>query len=116
MFRLAADENFDGRILKALQREIPDLDIVRVQDTRLAGNPDDDLLAWAAEEKRVLVTHDRQTLLGHAYTRVSSGLNMPGVIAVREDCPIGTAVADLQLLLLASRTEELESRVRFVPL
>ena len=116
MFRLAADENFDGRILKALRRQLPDLDVIRVQDTPLAGSADGDLLAWAAEEKRVVVTHDRQTMVGEAYTRLRSGLSMPGVIVVSEDCPIGTAVADLQLLLLATASEELESRVRFVPL
>ena len=34
---LAADENFNGRILRALQRRLTDLDIVRVQDTERSG-------------------------------------------------------------------------------
>ena len=109
MFRLAADENFNGHILKALRSAIPDLDLIRVQDTPLAGLADDELLAWAAEQSRILLTHDRQTLIGHAYARVCSGRSLPGVIAVSEDCPIGAAVADLQLLLLATASEELES-------
>lgn len=33
MLRLAADENFDGRVVRGLQRLMPDLDLVRVQDT-----------------------------------------------------------------------------------
>lgn len=33
MLRLAADENFDGRIVRGLLRVLPDLDLVRVQDS-----------------------------------------------------------------------------------
>jgi hypothetical protein len=32
MLRLAADENFDGRIVRGLLRVLPDLNLVRVQD------------------------------------------------------------------------------------
>ena len=34
--RFAADENFDGRIVRGLLRILPDLDLIRVQDTRIA--------------------------------------------------------------------------------
>jgi hypothetical protein len=37
MLRLAADENFDGRIVRGLRRVFPDLDLIRVQDTPAAG-------------------------------------------------------------------------------
>jgi hypothetical protein len=30
MLRLAADENFDGRIVRGLRRVVPDLDLIRV--------------------------------------------------------------------------------------
>jgi hypothetical protein len=42
--RLAADENFDNRILRGPLRHNPDYDIVRVQDTELAGASDPVLL------------------------------------------------------------------------
>lgn len=44
MLKLAADENFDGRILRGLLRALPDLDVVRVQDTELASAPDPEVL------------------------------------------------------------------------
>jgi len=44
MLRLLADENFNGRILRALQCQIPDLDVVRAQDTLLSGAEDPALL------------------------------------------------------------------------
>ena len=69
MLRLAADENFDNDILRGLLRRQPNLDIVRVQDIGLRGADDMDVLAWAAGERRVLVTHDAATVTRHAYAR-----------------------------------------------
>lgn len=48
MLRFAADENFHGTILSGLLRALPNLDIVRVQDTDQYGVGDPELLEWAA--------------------------------------------------------------------
>jgi Domain of unknown function (DUF5615) len=116
MFRLLADENFNGRILRALKRQIPDLDVVRAQDTRLSGAEDPALLQFAADEKRVLLTHDQETLVGYAWQRVRSGTTMPGVIVAPTDHPIGQVIADLELLLLAGQPEDVEQQILFLPL
>jgi hypothetical protein len=50
--RFAADENFDGRILAGLRARLPDIDILRVQDTEKHQASDDTLLAWLADEGR----------------------------------------------------------------
>ena len=62
MLKLVSDENFDGSILRGLYRRRPSLDIVRVQDVGLSAAPDPDILAWAAVENRILLTHDRETM------------------------------------------------------
>ncbi|MBZ0274810.1 MAG: DUF5615 family PIN-like protein [Anaerolineae bacterium] len=111
-----ADENFRGDILRKLLTELPELDIVRVQDTPLSGAKDEHLLAEAAKQGAVLITHDVQTITKHAYDRVRAGLPMPGVIEVTQDIPIGLAVADLVLLIGASTPADFENRVWFVPL
>lgn len=49
MLRLAADENFDGRIVRGLLRILPDLDLVRVQDSPVAEASDEAVLEWARE-------------------------------------------------------------------
>jgi predicted nuclease of predicted toxin-antitoxin system len=69
VLRLLADENFNGRILRALQRQIPDLDVMRMQDTALSGADDPILLQFAATEGRVVLTHDVETLVGYAWER-----------------------------------------------
>jgi len=48
--KFIADEDFDNRILRGLQRRQPDLDIVRVQDTHLSGSVDREILEWAFRE------------------------------------------------------------------
>ena len=56
MLRLAADENFNGDIVRGLLRRNPKLDIVRVQDVGLSGADDPSVLQWAAEQGRIIVT------------------------------------------------------------
>jgi predicted nuclease of predicted toxin-antitoxin system len=58
MLRLLIDENLDHRILRGLKLRFPALDFVVVQDTELKGKEDPPLLAWAAEENRILLTHE----------------------------------------------------------
>lgn len=70
MLRLLSDENFRGEILRGLRRRLPDVDVVRVQDVGLAGADDPAILAWAASEGRILVTHDRNTIPEFAYERM----------------------------------------------
>jgi predicted nuclease of predicted toxin-antitoxin system len=53
MLKLLADENFDNTILRGLRRQ-PDIDIICVQDTELYGANDPTVLAWAAQENRML--------------------------------------------------------------
>ena len=71
MLRLAADENFNGDIVRGLLRRNPTLDIVRVQDVGLSGADDPSVLQWAADQGRIIVTHDISTLAKHAFDWVS---------------------------------------------
>jgi predicted nuclease of predicted toxin-antitoxin system len=67
MIRFAADENFNGNVVRGLRLRRPDLDIVRVQDVGLSGADDPTVLAWAAREGRILLTHDVATITRYAY-------------------------------------------------
>jgi predicted nuclease of predicted toxin-antitoxin system len=63
MIRLLTDENFNQYILRGLRRRLPRLDFVMVKDVSLAGLPDLVLLKWAANEQRIILTHDLKTLV-----------------------------------------------------
>ena len=116
MLRLAADENFNADIVRGLRRRFPELDLVRIQDVGLSGADDSAVLAWAAREQRVLLTHDVATLVGLAFERVTDGKSMSGVVAVPSRAPVGAAIEDLLLVAECSEDQEREGLVLFLPL
>lgn len=82
MIRLAADENFKAQIIRGLIRRHQQIDIVRIQDVGLQGAADPEVLEWAANQGRILLSHDVVTLPDAAYSRVARGMLMPGVFLV----------------------------------
>src|SRR5260221_10783875 len=114
--RFLADENFHNDILHGLQSQVPDLDIVRVQDTEVYQADDPTLLQWAAQQGRILITHDIRTIPAYAYERVVAGLPMPGVIEVNKLISIGEAIAELSLLIGAGNPADFDNQVRYVPI
>jgi len=116
MLRLAADENLNNAIVRGLRRLSADIDIVRVQDIGLSGADDPTVLAWAASESRVLLTHDLATVTAFAYARVREGLPMPGVFEINDNASIGRVLDELMLLVFCSHDGEWENQVRYLPL
>jgi hypothetical protein len=116
MLKLAADENFNNDVVRGLLRRRPDLDIVRIQDTEITGADDASVLEWAAQNNRILLTHDVSTMTAHAYTRVRAGKSMPGVFEVGRTVPTSVAIEDILLLAECSLEGEWAGQVRYLPL
>jgi hypothetical protein len=116
MLRLLADENFNGDILRGLLLRQPDLDLVRVQDVGLAGADDPDILAWAAENNRIVLTHDRATMSDHAYERVAAGNAVAGVFILNDRLPVGRSIEEILLLVECTEQAEWIGRAVHVPL
>lgn len=115
--RFLADENFDNNILRGVLTENADFDCIRVQDTELYQADDEVVLAWAAKEGRILLTHDVRTMTGYANERVRAGLPMPGVFEVRKQrMSTGQAINELLTLIGASDAAEWENKVTYLPL
>jgi hypothetical protein len=110
-----ADENLNERLLLALLRRLPSLDLLRVRSTPLAGRTDDEVLAWAATVGRVVITHDEKTMPAAAWERVSRGLEMPGLVVVPGDAPSRETVEQLTLLAGAGSPGDTRDRVLFLP-
>ncbi|ELR99963.1 DUF5615 family PIN-like protein [Gloeocapsa sp. PCC 73106] len=113
--RLLTDENFNGSILRGLIRRLPGLDLVRIQDVGLLHADDSTILEWAANEGRILLTHDVATITGYAYERINNGLSMPGVVEVIATAPIRQVIDDLYLLICCSQPDEYEGKILFLP-
>jgi predicted nuclease of predicted toxin-antitoxin system len=116
MIRFIIDEDFDNHILRGLLRRQPSLDIVRVQDVGLASSHDEAILAWAAGEKRVLLTHDVSTMTFYAYQRIRQGQEMVGVILVPQVMPVGEAIEDILIIALVGSIEECKNQILYLPL
>jgi hypothetical protein len=115
MLRLIADENFNGDILRGLLLRDAGVDVVRVQDVDLAGADDPRVLAWAAANGRILLTHDRASMPAFAFSRVAAGEPMPGVFAMSDRMPVGEAIREIQLILACSEQAEWNGRVVHLP-
>lgn len=115
MIKFLADEDFNNRIVRGLLRRLPDLDIVRVQDTPLFGAPDAAVLEWAAGNGRILLTHVVSTITRFAYQRIRSGQPMAGVIEISQAVPIGQVIDDVILITIAGAMDEYENQIVYLP-
>jgi predicted nuclease of predicted toxin-antitoxin system len=115
VLKFLADENFDNTIVRGLFRRNPTLDIVRVQDVELSGKDDPTVLEWAAQEERILLTHDVTTITRYAYDRVRESQPMPGVVEISADAPIGRVIEDILVLVACSQDGEFEGQVQYLP-
>lgn len=115
MLRFAADENFNGRVLRGLQRTVVALDVVRVQDSEVAGGGDETVVDWATAEERVLLSHDVSTLTAVVNDRLRAGKSLPGVIEVSLKHGIGRAIEDLRLLAEAGVEEDCRGQILYLP-
>jgi Domain of unknown function (DUF5615) len=101
---------------KGILQQNPDIDIVRVQDVGLLSADDPTILEWPAQEQRVLLTHDVQTMTDYTYQRVKAGLPMPGVFEVNQYAPMGETIEDVLILAECSYEGEWENQVQYLPL
>lgn len=92
------------------------MDIVRDQDAGLSGADDPKILEWAAEEDRVLLTHDVSTMTHYAYKRIQEGKSMPGIIEIGQYIPIGSAIENIIFLTELSLDNEWEGQILYLPL
>ena len=116
MIRLLTDENFDNNILRGLGRRLPQLDFVSVRGVGLAGSPDLVLLRWAANEQRIILTHDVSTMVPDANRLVAQGEPMAGVIFVPDQLGIGRAINDLEMVLESYTESDMRDSVKYLPL
>jgi len=116
MLRLLADENLNKYLLDRLYAAIPDLDVIRVQETEVYQAPDPIILKWAANENRILLTHDINTMPGFAFARVRSGQPISDVIEVALFVPLSSIVEDLVLMLGAGTSKKFTNQVRYIPI
>lgn len=81
----------------------------------ILGRPDPEVLALAANEGRVLVSHDRQTMPGHLKRFIETRAS-PGLVIVSQELDIGRTIEELLLVWAASEADEWTNATIFLPL
>ena len=116
MLQFLADEDFNGRILRGLLLRNPDFDVVRAQqDIGHSGAPDSEILNWANDHQRILLTHDGRTMPLQVRTRLSEGLPISGVLIVDDLASIGICIDDIMLVAECSEFEEWINQIYYLP-
>ena len=117
MLRLATDADVHGAIIRGLRRRLPTIDLMRVQDVLPPNTPDSEVLAWTTTANRVLITNDRNTMVGLAYQRAAVEDSVPGLIATSNEQSIGSAIDDILVVAECMSERELRDQiVVFLPL
>lgn len=113
--RFQADADFNGTILRATLRHEPGLDFQSADAAGLRGLSDPEVLAVAAGEGRVLISHDQKTM-PHHFGEFIATTTSPGVLIVPQRLLVSTVVADLVLIWSSMDAEEWTNTIRFLPL
>lgn len=116
MLKFLLDENVHSMILEGVAKREPTLDMVRVQDVGLLGADDPTILAWAAEQGRILISNDKKTIPNFVYERLNEGLDTPGVIIFRPKSLMSELIIEIVMIVQASQPEEWQNRVVYIPL
>jgi hypothetical protein len=114
--RFLADHDFREPILRGLSRLEPAIDIVRARDVGLDSVPDDAVLAYAAAEGLLLLSHDVKTMRAAALARVQAGHAMNGLLLAHQRAILRPIVDELLMIWATSEAEEWVDRVEFLPL
>jgi hypothetical protein len=112
-FQADADLNFD--IVRAVRQQEPAIDFASAADSQLRGIKDPDLLERAAVADRVLVSHDRRTMLNHFRDRLAIGKSSPGLLVVSQDASVGPVVESLVVLWSVSDPLEWRDQAYHLP-
>jgi predicted nuclease of predicted toxin-antitoxin system len=113
--RFQADADLHGAIVKGLRRLQPAIDILAADEGGLRGLLDPEVLEKAAQDGRILVSHDASTMIVHFANFLASGKHSPGVIIIRQSVPIGVSIDELHIVWEASSPEEWIDRLEFLP-
>jgi hypothetical protein len=115
LIKFQADADLHQRIVVAVRQRESAIDFASAADSELEGVPDPEVLEIAANRCRILITHDRQTMLEHFRRRLADGKSSPGVFLVSQFAPLGPVVEALVMVWAVSDAVEWQNQVHHLP-
>ena len=116
MSRFLFDEDVHHAIVRGVRLRRPNLVAQFVEDVLTPGAEDVELLDFAVREDYILVTHDANMLVRHAWNRIVDKQPMPGLVVVRQSLPLGNVIGDLITLSDTLGDHEWSGQIHYFPL
>ena len=113
--RYQADADLNEDIVTGVRRRAPEIDFQTAHEAGLDGMQDFEVLAFAASEGRILVTHDRKTMPGH-FGKFIESRKSPGLFIIPQHAELPPVIEELILIWSASEAGEYVNSVRAIPL
>lgn len=112
--RFQADADLRLPIVKGLKRREPTVDFATAHEAGLAGLSDQAVLALAASNGRVLVSHD-VTTMPEAFSRFIQEHASPGVILISQELSYREAIEGLLRVWSGTEAEDWKNVLSFLP-
>ena len=112
--RFQADADLRVPIVKGLKRREPTIDFATAHEGGLAGLSDQAVLALAASNGRVLVSHDVSTM-PEAFSRFIQEHSSPGVILISQELSYRDAIEGLLQVWSATEAKDWKNVLSFLP-
>jgi uncharacterized protein DUF5615 len=113
--RFQADADLKHAIVRAVRQREPGIDFASAAEAGLEGISDPELLERAAAEDRIVVSHDRRTMLAHFRARIEAQRSSPGLFVVSQRVPLGPVVSAIALVWSASEPQEWRDQIHHLP-
>lgn len=96
--RFQADNDLRSSIRNGVIRREPAIDFQSARTLQLDGVEDTTVLRLAAQQGRILVSHDRNTLPAHFHRFLAEGNRSPGPMLVSQDARLAVVIDSLVLI------------------
>ena len=116
--RYLLDEHVDPLYRTELLKREPGVTVWRIGllGAPAKGTLDADLLDWCEENSFILVTNNRKSMPGHLSDHLAKGRHVPGIFELNPNMGIGETIEELILIWAASRSDEYQDRIVYLPL
>ena len=111
--KFQADADFNERIGRAVRFHEPAVDFQSADDAGLRGWDDPDVLAYAAAEGRILVSHDLTTMPGHFANFIANNTSA-GLLIIRQKVPIHLALDEILHVWRTSEAKDWINQMRVI--
>jgi predicted nuclease of predicted toxin-antitoxin system len=105
--RFYTDEHVSHIVVKGLRNR--GADVMTTKEAGMLGASDDDHIALASEQGRVIFTQDDDFLKLHA-----EGVNHSGIVYARQHTPAGDIIRGLMLVYHVPEPDDMRNHVEFL--